>query len=312
VSRDAAVSATLTRVQRRRERAILTGVIADLGMLAVLSVLAVATGSLTLLATVVRGLPMSTLDAVSLLTLRRLHRQRFAHLGYGPGKIEEVLNAVTAIVTLAGSAWLIYRGLEALLGDRQLAPPLGLATAAAFHALHLTNHFLIWDAQRRVAALMPSVTMNGRVATRRTRLQSAIVVQCTMTLAALSSDHHIALWADVGGCFYVAWVLFSRGRQRLRHGVPELLDVVAESPVRERMAAVLAAHAGGFVRLDGVRSRRSGPTVFIELTAVFDPMLGMVEAQRRATALAAALRSAVPDADVAVRPAAAGGGLVTP
>jgi len=295
-----AAAAELTPAQREKERSIALGLIIDSFLLTSFFIAALASGSFTLLAECIRAVPMNLLEAGSLMALRRIHRQRLAHLEFGAGKLEQLINVTIGCGMLAGAAWIIAGGIAILSGDQHLATPIGLAMAAAINSVNLLLNLVVWDAVRRAAALESSMIMAGQLASRSAKLMSSVVVQCTMTVAAVSMDPLIAAWADVGGSIFVAGVIVWTAVGLLRSGVPDLMDLRAGAAADRTISAVLERGAADLARVDRVRSRRSGSTVFVEATMAFPGALTVGEVDGRIARLQADLAAAVPGAELAV------------
>ena len=86
----------------------------------------------------------------------------------------------------------------------------------------------------------------------------------------------------------------------LRDGFPDIIDQAVEETVQHAINRALARHFADYDRFEGVRSRRSGRRVFIEVALGFDGGLTMAEVTRRSAALSATMRGEIADADIAI------------
>ena len=94
---------------------------------------------------------------------------------------------------------------------------------------------------------------------------------------------------------HAAWAMASSS-------VVDLLDATVEETTQLRILRQLVQHLDDYERLHKIRTRRSGPHVYVEIFLEFDPLLLMGEAQRRIDAIRGALERAVPGSDVSIRP----------
>ena len=121
-----------------------------------------------------------------------------------------------------------------------------------------------------------------------------------MTVAAISTDDVVAIWADAVGSFFVVGFIVVNAIRMLRAGFPDLIDRAVEEEVQLAINRALAQHFDDYDRFDGVRSRRSSERVFVEVALGFDGRLTMTEVDRRIAALTATIEREIAHADVTV------------
>lgn len=290
----------ITADQRAKERSIVFGLVSDIAILLCFAAVIVIGGSFTLLAESIRAWLMVAIEAFALIALRRIHRGQLSSLEFGYGKLEQLANLAIAGGMLFGAAWIVLGSLELASGYKQVGTPFGLALAASINAVNTLINLLVWDAMRRAARASPSVIMEAQLAARQVKLLSSLVVQSTMTVAALCLDPGVAAWAEVAGSLFVALIIYLNAVAMIRQSLPDLLDRTADHDTRAAIGRVLAAHDAAYHRLERVRSRRSGNTVFVEIALAFPDELTVGEADRRIAALRDDLQAAVTGAEVAI------------
>jgi ferrous-iron efflux pump FieF len=129
---------------------------------------------------------------------------------------------------------------------------------------------------------------------------ASFVVQSALTVAALAPDPVVAAWADGIGALFVAGFIMVLAVRMLREGLPDVLDRSVDEAAHLAVLQVLAHHFEAYERFEGVRSRRSGGKVFVELALDFDGRLSLAEAHRRASAIKAHIAREIEGADVAI------------
>lgn len=295
-----AAEAQLTPDQRSKERAVLFALVADVAILLVITVVALLGGSLTLLAESVRGALMDAIEGFALLVMRRIHRGRLDGFEFGFGKLEQVANLAIAAGMLAGAGWIALGAVSLATGGRPIGTPLGLALAAIVGALNTYINLIAWDAVRRAARGESSLIMQGQLAARDVKLVSSLVVQLSLTVAAVSTDDLVIAWADAAGALFVVGFIIVTALGMLRAGFPDLIDRAVEETVQHAINRALARHFDDYARFERVRSRRSGQQIFIEVALGFDGGLTMEEVSRRVAMLTATMRGEIAKADIVV------------
>jgi divalent metal cation (Fe/Co/Zn/Cd) transporter len=293
-------AAPITPEQSKEERSLLFGIVADWIMVSSFILVGVLGGSLTIIAESIRGVLMDLIELFAYIVLRRIHRGILVDLEYGTGKLEQIANVTIGLGMLGGAAWIVTKALAVIAGERALGTSFGLTAAAIIGAVNTYINFLAWDGVRRAMHGDSTLIMHGQLKSRLVKLVSSLVVQATMTLAALSTDQEVAAWADAAGSLFVAIFIFVSAIQMLRSAIPDLLDRSAGRQVHEAVERALAQHAAAYARVHRVRSRRAGRVVFIEVALGFEPELTIAEVNRRVEALRASLQSEIDHADVSV------------
>lgn len=215
---------TIDGKQRQRERALLLAAILDGAIGLLLLVVGLAAGSLTCFAESLRGNMMWTIDLVSLAVIRRLHRGHLAGFDFGTGKIEQLCCIAIACGLVVGAAWVAYDAVLLIAAGASTASPLGLRLAAVVGAINVFINFVAWEKVRQAARGRPSTIMDAQATARRSRLLASLVVQATMTGAALAQDPVVAAWLDAVGALLVTVIMCYAAWDLLRESVPDILD----------------------------------------------------------------------------------------
>lgn len=289
--------------ERLRERSVLFGLLADSAMWCLYMLVGVVGGSLTIVAEAIRGGLMILIEAYALLVLRRIHRGTLAGFDFGVGKLETVCNLAIALGMLGGALWIAQGAVALILAGHSDASPAALALAACLNAVNAFANYAAWWEMRTAARNGDSVIMRAQLQARTTKLVSSVLVQATLTVAAVTAEPVIAAWADALGALVVAAFITRTSLRMLGQGLPDLLDRAVDEATREAAVRALEPHRPGFAELGRIRSRRSGGAVFLEIAVCFDADLPLEEVDRRIEAMRAAIEAGVPGADVAILPA---------
>lgn len=286
--------------ERSKERSILVAVIADAIIIAAMLMAGLAGGSLTIIAETVRASLMLLIEIFSFLVMRKVHRATLFDLDFGTGKLERIANLAIAASMLAGAVWIAHSAWGVIVGDRPLGSPLGLTVAAMIAAINTWINVVTFDGMRRAARTGKSVIMQAQLQARLVKLCSSLFVQVTMTIAAVTTDGTVAVWAEATGALFVAAFLLWNAISMFRSGLPDILDRSVGDEVQVAINRALAAHFDDYALLRRVRTRRSGTAVFVELVLAYDRAMPMSEVARRVTAMKRTLHADIDGADVTI------------
>jgi divalent metal cation (Fe/Co/Zn/Cd) transporter len=269
--------------QRQREHALLLAAILDgfIGLL--LLVVGLAANSLTCFAESLRGNMMWVIDLVSLAVIRQLHRGRLTGFDFGTGKVEQLCCIAIACGLAVGAAWVAQDAVMLIVAGESTASPLGLRLAAVVGAINVFINFVAFDKVRQAARGRPSSIMDAQARARRARLVASLIVQATMTGAALAVDPLVVAWLDAAGALVVSAIMCRAVLALLRDSIPELLDRSARHLAGAALIEASQALPPGF-SLASYRSR--GTARALRLEVVVDcPDSGSVAALRAARAV---------------------------
>ena len=165
-----------------------------------------------------------------------------------------------------GGLWIGSLALELAVLAKSEVTPFGLALAATANAMHaMRRGALIWtgsstrrenEAPAERAPLLAALVM----------LAPLLIVQMTLTVAALARDPGIATGADCLGGIFVGLLMTTAGIKMLWEAVLDLIDHPLQQRVEKTIAQLLFEQGIQAGELIGMRSRRSGRHVFVELT----------------------------------------------
>lgn len=291
--------ATIDARQRQRERALLLAAILDgvIGLL--LLTVGVLAGSLTCFAESLRGNMMWTIDLVSLVVIRRLHRGRLTGFDFGTGKIEQLCCIAIACSLAAGAAWVAWDALALIAAGESRASPLGLRLAAVVGAVNVFINFVAWEKVNAAAHGRPSSIMEGQARARRARLLASLVVQVTMTGAALAQDPLVVAWLDATGALLVSVIMIGAARELLSEAVPDLLDRSASHLAGPELLEACRALPPDFA-LQSWRSRGTARAMALEVTLACAEVTSVAALRDARSALAVELERRLPGIEIAL------------
>ena len=247
------------------------------------------TGSVSVLASLADSLMDAAASGLTLFALRWASAPPDAEHRFGHGKAEALAGLGQAAFILGSALFLAFAAIERLRADTAVEQP-GVGVAVMVASILATGALVLF--QRRVIRLTGSAAVEGDALHYVTDLLSNL-----MTLGALLLAGAGMPWADplialllVVFIARSAWVLG-------RRAVDDLLDRAAPPAVHDEVAS-LASAQDGVLGVHDLRTRQSGPTLFIQLHLELDDAQDLRTAHARTEAVEDALRARWPGAEV--------------
>lgn len=296
-----------TPEQKAKEAAVLYTALADLAVVILQINFAIMTRSLALLSEAIRVGLMLTIEFYTYFVLRAVHRGRLGMFRFGIGQLEQMCNLVIGVCLVLSGLWVAHAVVESLFNGQAAATPMGLAIAAVINAINLTINVLGWFAMMMASRGDDSAIFRAQLRARTVKLLSSIIVQTTMTIAALVKDPLIAAWLDGLGASFVGVLMVAIGCKMVWTCVPDLLDHSVPEELSARLDAILEEVGVGRDEIARHRTRRAGSFPHIELTLTTTRCDWVKDLLDRAGRLEHSLRRRIPDADITVAVHPAGG-----
>lgn len=293
--------AELTEWQREKEYSLARAILLDLGIYACLVVVALVSGSLTILAEVPRGGLLLAIEIISLITLRRSHRGLFSQYEYGIGKIEQVITVLIVIGLFAAALWTFEATISRIKHPEVLPTPamiMGVVIASTNLAI---NTYCFGDFARNNAK-ESSIILAAQVKSRLVKTLSSAVVVVVLVIATWLADPTGATYVDAVGAVFVGIYMITTGIALLRESLPDLLDRALPEHEQLLLMKVMTQNFDDFDHFGSIKSRRSGGHAFIDLVLEFPPEMPLAEVNRRCTRIHDDIVGYIPDALVSVVP----------
>lgn len=253
-----------TPQERARERALWYPNIADAGMISLLTVTAIATGSVTIFSEALRGAIQWVVNIYSAGVMAAQHRGRLEYYQFGVGKIEQLVWVAVGVALLIGVVWVVDAAMDVVFSTGPTISPLGLAAAAIVNAINLVLNSLGLLAMYASSENRESGVFGAQVRARLGMVLVTLVLQVTLTVAALARDADIAVALDLVGAAIVVYIKISMGIGMIRKGLPSLLDAPADDAFADELRRATEIIVGK-ENLATVRTRRSGETTYAQV-----------------------------------------------
>ncbi|MFP1727519.1 CDF family cation-efflux transporter FieF [Lonsdalea quercina] len=249
------------------------------------------TGSVSLLASLVDSLVDIAASLINLLVVRYSLQPADSEHTFGHGKAES-LAALAQSMFISGSAlFLLLTGFQHLISPQELKDP-AVGMWVTIVALVVTG--LLVAFQRWVVARTHSQAVRADML----HYQSDVMMNGAI-LVALGLSWKGVTWADAVFALGIgAYILYSALRMAY-DAIQALLDRALPDEERQEITDIVAAWPG-ISGAHQLRTRRAGPTRFIQLHLEMEDTLPLVKSHQIADDLEKALLQRFPDADIII------------
>ncbi|MEC5319555.1 CDF family cation-efflux transporter FieF [Brenneria populi subsp. brevivirga] len=249
------------------------------------------TGSVSLLASLVDSLVDIAASLVNLLVVRYSLQPADAKHTFGHGKAE-ALAALAQSMFISGSAlFLILTGLQHMVTSQALtSPEIGIwVTAIALASTLLLVSFQRWVVKH---------TYSQAVRADMLHYQSDLLMNGAILLALVLSRYGMTRADALFALGIGVYILYSAMRMGY-DAVQSLLDRALPDEERDAIVSIIA-NWPGIRGAHDLRTRRSGPTRFIQLHLEMDDALPLVQSHQIADDVEQALLKQFPGSDVLI------------
>lgn len=272
------------------KRAAVASVATAVTLIAAKAVAYLMTDSVALLTTLVDSLLDAAASTLNLLAVRHARSPADVEHRFGHGKAEALAGMGQAAFIGGSSVFLVVQAVQRLLEPRALdhgAVGVGVMVFSIVATIALVTY------QRRVARKTGSIAIAADALHYATDLLANIAVIVGLVLATqfgwLRADPIISIAIAVYICVSAIRIM--------RNALGVLMD--KELSVADRERIIEAARAvDGVIDVHDLRTRLSGPQVFVQMDVEMMPTLSLLEAHRIVLAVQAAIEAEVPEADV--------------
>ena len=286
-------------VAARHERAVGLCLLIDVATFVPCVAVAALSGSMLLFSDVAEYLKSFASQGVSLRILRGIRKGQIRDYDYGPGKIERLGSLFGALCGMAGLLLLggfsIYRVLRPV--------ELHLGFTAAGMAVQVVGFAVnggLWWHSRRLAAQTPAPLIEVQWRHKRADALSNLTVLGALALTLLFRSRAWEVYIDP--VCALAYVIYATGSfvPVLRDALRDLVDHTLGEELQIKIMRRMAEHFDGYEAFHGVRSRRSGNRIFIEIGLSFDPDKRVGEALDTILGLRSGIEADIPLSEVVV------------
>jgi cation diffusion facilitator family transporter len=255
--------------------------------------------SLTIFTDLLRNLGETFACGMTWLMIRRISKGKALAYEYGYGKLENFSSLIVGGV-------MIVSLVVALSGaiDRFRHPIVARQVELGFFvAIYATGANTIrWLRTYRVARHDRSPVMESQWHLFRTKTVANVCVVAALGLTLAMEDHPWSMYIDPIASLVLCGFLVNSIYNVVSKNAADLLDRALDESLQLVILRELTAYYDEYVAFHGVRSRRSGANIYIEIFLEFDPDRTMGDVQKSIDAMRAGLEQKIPGSHVVIAP----------
>lgn len=262
---------------------------------------AVLSGSIVLFADALKCANEILATFFAYLTLRKMARGGAGSYDYGLGKFETITSIVTGGVMFISLALVFFVAVYRIINPEELVLS-GAYLGIFLMIVGVCTNTGLWLKNYRLYQMSPSPIIDSQWRLFRTKAFSDFSVLCSLLATIAFSQYHWSLYIDPLASFIIAGFLLTSGYRVIISSLPDLLDKTLDEELQMVIVRHLAEFFDDYAALHGVRSRRSGTSVYIEIFLEFDGDRKMSEVQGSINRIRESLEKNIPNSSVSVVP----------
>ncbi|WP_031388079.1 cation diffusion facilitator family transporter [Desulfonatronum thiodismutans] len=288
-----------TSADATKERTALISVIIDLAFIGPTFVIAVLANSMTLYADLLGDFNVFFANAMLLFILHKMRKGMGANFDYGAGKIENLIGVVGAWFVVLSVGYIIYTSIGRLVSPVALDPG-HLAMGAVIMLASMMSSGYLWVRNYRIHKRIPSpvTDIQWRVPMSDTVIAGGILFSLLAMI--LLREYAWSLHIDPVISLALGGVIIYSFYGLIKSSLFDLLDRTLEEKYQLIITRELANHYHEYAHFHGVRSRRTGGRVLIEIFLEFDPDQRVGEVQQVIRSMRESLEGKIENSFVSV------------
>jgi len=289
---------------KAKEHSILLGLILGLFGLVTGIIAAIIANSLTLESEILKNIGLVTAVFLSYLSIRKVNRGKTEGYNYGYGKLESVSGLIVAAVLVISLIIVIGHTVERFQHPVELHEG-GLDLAIVFSAVALLTSAWLWRHDYHLTKEEYSPVLESLWRMYRFKTIASVLVIISLALSALFNDQPWAFYVDPLGSVIIGLFIVQSIYNISTMSVYDLMDRALEESLQIVILRELAQYFDEYEAIHGIRSRRSGANVYIEIFLEFDGDRKMADVQKVIDAIKRSLESKINGSQIVISPATA-------
>ena len=289
---------------KAKENSILLGLILGIFGLVTGIIAAVIANSVTLESEILKNIGLVTAVFLSYLSIRKVNRGKTEGYNYGYGKLESFSGLIVAVVLVLSLIIVIAHTVERFQHPIELHTT-GIDLAIIFAAVGLATSAWMWRHDYHLSKEEYSPVLESLWRMYRFKTIASVLVVISLFLSFLFRDQTWAGYVDPIGSVLISLFILQSIYNISAMSVYDLLDRALEESLQLIILRELASYFDEYEAIHGVRSRRSGANVYIEIFLEFDDEKKMSEVQEVINSIKANLEKKITGSEVVISPATA-------
>ena len=282
-----------------KERTAVISVVMNLVFLGPSIVVAILANSMTLYADLLGDLNVLFANAMLLFILHKMRKGMGANYDYGAGKVENLIGVIGAWFVVLSVGYIMYTSMGRLFSPVPLDPgPLVMGAVIMFVSVIAGGYLWIrnYRIHKRIAS--PVTDIQWRVPMADTVIAAGILASLLAMI--LLREYTWSLYIDPVASLIMGTVIIYSFYGLIKSSLFDLLDRTLEEKYQIIITRELAEFFNEYAQFHGVRSRKTGGRVFIEIFLEFDADRRMGEVHQVIQSMRESLEAKIDNSFVSV------------
>lgn len=280
-----------------KERTAVISMITDIALLIPSIMVALLANSMTLYTDLLGDCNVFFANFMLWLILYRTRKGMGAHYDYGTGKMENLITVLGGWLLVLSLGYIVYTSIGRLVSPIRLEANTTLMGAAIMLVSAAVFGYL-WIRNYRIHKAIPSpiTEIQWRVPMSNALIASGILLTLLLTVIfqKYSWSYYIDPIVSLIMCIYIIYTFFGL----LKTSLFDLIDKTLDESYQLIITRELVSFYDAYKQLHGVRSRRAGGMIFIDIFLEFDAEQRMGDVWQVAAAIQASLESKIENSTI--------------
>jgi cation diffusion facilitator family transporter len=233
------------------------------------------------------------------LAIRRIRRGAGATYDYGIGKLENLSSLAVAALMILVVLVIVGNAVRGIVLPSHIGG-VGVYVSLVLQVVYCGINGALWQRAHRAMAEETSPIMAAQARLFFTKVLGNVFIFGSLTASLLLADRAWSLYIDPIASLVIAGSILLSALRVLTSSCYDLLDGTLEEGDQLKITRELVAHFDRYDMLYGVRSRRSGNRIFIDIFLGFDPARRVGEVQRQMDIIRKSVATHFPNSVVTV------------
>jgi cation diffusion facilitator family transporter len=280
-----------------KEKTARLSVISNSGLVLMKFIVGFAIGSVSIISEAIHSSMDLIAAVIAFFSVRKSAEPPDAHHEFGHGKFEDISGLIEALLIFVAAILIIREALVKLIGEpSELLKPELLIFGIAVMGISALANWFVSQRLMKVAKQSESIALESDAWHLRTDVYTSLGVFSGLILIRLTG---ITIF-DPLFALGVAIVIMKAAYDLTRRSLSDLIDHSIPAGDEKRIKEIICDHASSYAGFHGLKTRRSGPEIFIEFHLVVPGTVTVIQSHDLSDHLESDLNIEFPRANITI------------
>lgn len=287
--------------QKAKEKSVFISLLVDFLLMLPDAIAAFLANSVTLMADVLKCLNELLATLFSWIILRKISKGKSHGYDFGLGKFENLTSLLVGIIMFISFCIVLFTAFYRFYYPVHLNDE-GVGLGIGLMFIGLCANSWLWRKNYIVSKKEFSPIMESQWRLFRTKAITDATILTALVLCVFLKEYEWSVYIDPVASLIVGAFLLVSVYGVITNSVYDLLDKTIEETYQLVILRELAKHFDEYSAINGIRSRRSGNCVYVEILLGFDGSMKMADVQNSINRIKINVESAIPNSFVLIAP----------